>query len=659
MDNVLRQIRRLYFQKRGLSSDLLNTIADCDIREQAQFISSLSYGGRWLLGSLFPREWNFIVRPSGNPYTENATNAIRWTIAKCIAHRTRLLAAINSQASVEHATLIGSGPESRSRLSAHVQAHGESLWSLSLHFLQQEQFSGVHGNRSALNSILRSCNNDWMRFVSYIFSQRAQSNLTHREYLECLNVFLMNLTTPSISDYAAHSLRYRFFSELKGDDAFTADVLHFESRHALLDQLRTLLQLLAQRAVHTLAPGEIDAVLQLAAALPTPSAVNVASVASRGVVLPTCNSHAAHDCLEAYLRGRYREAATMSVTNLLTDSTVFTYFTVAAQSAVHASLDCPLLFPKTSPAQRLLDSLYDWYSARRDRRDSIESLQSLARALSETLLGPPLRAFIGSIDGDTPEPAGRSTNVVGSPACFPQFAYAFADRRHGIEFVDRYSVAYGDSFATHVARSLVTRCISPKHVHTTPLGLSEFEQIRHDISVLLYHKDYSAASQLLGNRRTSKSASTISDPDLHAAEILSLLELGEIEKAAHVLAELFCDDPKSVPPASLRLFSRLLSNGSLVPDKSNIAWPILAVASIRDDGRPLDTDRIHDFVGDFIESRGFTRPTELLRDCDPTSKQELEFLVSCCIKNFFVNGFRFAPYLVIARQAAHPTSLKK
>ena len=92
--------------------------------------------------------------------------------------------------------------------------------------------------------------------------------------------------------------------------------------------------------------------------------------------------------------------------------------------------ECPSVLPADSPAQQLLASLYAWHSGSRQRRESVEHLRRLARALYLTRLGPALKGFVDLVDKESPAHGHGCLHPFCAPCPLPQHALALpgADR---------------------------------------------------------------------------------------------------------------------------------------------------------------------------------------------------------------------------------------
>ena len=173
-------------------------------------------------------------------------------------------------------------------------------------------------------------------------------------------------------------------------------------------------------------------------------------------------------------------------------------------------------------------------------------------------------------------------------------------------------------------------------------GLPEPERLRYEAAAAYARKDHQSVVATLRKLGGIDSAFAVAHPELLVCEAEALLDMGELASAATNLAGLFCKDRRLLPPVLLRRIAALLKDKRFAPSQHNVGWPILAAAAHNDDRQQIDLDRVHDFVGDYIEAQGVTRPGELLADRRNPPIELLVFLKECCTPDILESSIWFS-----------------
>jgi hypothetical protein len=648
--NTVRSIRREFFQKRALGEQSLAEILSRRFSQQKRFFSELSYAARPLVGNRCPRTWEDLRAPKSNPYLRDANLALRWALVKLSLFAETIARAVLDQNTIERKLLLGQYEAARAGLEVHIQQFGVSIWSLDIHFVLREQVDGFSGNRYALAEFFRSVENNWARMFAYNCSYRSQNNVSTREYTSTFRSLIDGYRAIGISSYATTYLQYRYLDILPESDEAICDVLHFEARNPLLDQYATMLRLVASRASKTMENQEIEAVHSLADEVQDPYLSSLASITSRKIFSGLEDTFdQLRQCSDFYLQSDFRRAKQLALPLLAVSAIDFVHYDVVASASARLGENCPQVFREHSIAQTLLKTLFDWYSAGRPRRQSLESLQRLARALHSTRLGPALHAFVNTIDEYLPPLGHECIGFLASPCPLPHTALTYADTRLGQEYVDNFRASFGESPGTKLIAEYLRLCWEPGSEPAFH-NLSENARLRYRGAALLSARQYAPAVQMFARLRCTDSDFVKLNPELYAGEAFALFELGEFERAASLMSDLYCRDPGSIPPALLRRFGGLLGMKSFVPDRGNVSWSILAAATLREEGRTINTDRVHDFVGDYIESNGATRPTELLSRLPELPKDVLVFLMDCCTPDVLESSIWYESQEAVLRE---------
>jgi hypothetical protein len=624
------RIKREFFRQRGMSESTLIEVLEKPFNFQKKLFSSLSYAMNSMIGTRFPKGWEDLRSPRANPYLTNPVAATRWAVVKLSLSSKVIARAIAAQKDIEQKVMIGHYDEAQILLDMYNCKFGVSLWSMDAYFVVREQIDGFSGNRWALSKFYHKVNSGWARVLAYNSSYRSLNSVSTRDYESNFRSIIDSCMESGSSSYAADYLLYRFLDVLPETDEAFCNVLHYEARHPLVDQYSTLLRLLASRARQKLQADDTQAAESLANEIEDPYNAVLSGLASRLACSGSMpENEALRHCTELYSLADYRGALQASLSLLKASATDFILYDIVASSSARLGVPCPNVFHDPSLAQMLVQYLYDWYAANRARRQSLEDLRRLARALHSMRLGPALHDFVNSIDEQLPPLGHECVGFLASPIPLPHSALTYADTRSGQEYIDNYRRRFGESASIRLIDEYLQLCWAPSH--EAAFGhLAENFRLRYRSAALLRAGEFAPAVRMLSKLRNDDSSFVKLHPELYAGEASALLELGEIERAATLMADLYCDDHKSMPPALLRRFGGLLVEKSVVFDKSNVSWPILAAATLREEGRIIDTDRVHDFVGDYIESHGYIRPSELLSGLDEPPRSVLSFLMGCC-----------------------------
>ncbi|MCL4207657.1 MAG: hypothetical protein KJ000_34675 [Pirellulaceae bacterium] len=625
---------REYFRTRQLEEAALNELANRPVPIQLRFFKRLSFASRRIFGSVFPDSWESMTRPSANHYIGGMAPAIQLAVTKFAYHAERLSSALAAQRTTEDSLLLGKYDKARTQLLDHQDEFGMSLWSIDVEFIRRQFLHGFHGVRTAFSVFTETCENDWIALLASVSSYRAQINVSAAEYCDSHSYLLLE-EDKAFPTYAMDYLQYRILDIVPTSVESICHVLHFESRHSLLDQFFTFARIIASRSPSGLSSAEREALGFLLQVLDHPWVRNLCIMAmSEPKVAPV--THAPEDmlrtCADACLAADYEQALQLSVALLLEYPAEFCAYLFAATAAARGGSNvCPAVFPSNSPSHALLTTLYDWYSGCKDRKDSLETLRRLSRILRSTALGPGLLAFTKRIARTSGLLGNDYIAPIASPVPLAQLALAYEDPAAGLRYLALYESLYGESRGTELVGSyLEACCTSSTTLPFTSLDVGAATALLYRGAVYLRRGEYQQAVKALGDLRQLDVNSSVTHPEALFAEVTALVELREMERAARLAGTVYCEAPRLVLPALLDRFAELMRPMPFTGDTSNIAWPILATAAMRNDERALDLDRVHDFVGDFIESTGHIRPTELLDYCNLSDSMVLSFLIQCC-----------------------------
>ncbi|VTS06146.1 hypothetical protein [Tuwongella immobilis] len=617
-----------YFRERRFSNERLIELAEKSVPFQRRLLEQIKFASTSLVGNPFPKTWEAMRAPRLENVLGTPDLAIPWSIAKITANRDRLNPALQLRRKMEHVLIEGRPAECEDLIEEFEKGWGCSLWSLDLRFVAAQFARGFHGNRTVLNYFADSCSNEWIHLLAQNSSFRALLNISTREYLETVGVMIPQLGSDELSSYVLDYVKYRLNDDIPSTETGIANVLHFESRHAMIDLYDTAVKILSRTLRGTSGRNVRDAVRHLARDISGDRLAGLAAVATERIEGECHEGRALYDCLERLSQGDYAGCLASGLGELRQDPTELIWFDLVATAAVGCRSVCPLVFPVEAPGQLVLSGLYDWYSARTFRRQSIEELRRLSRALRPTHLGAALAEFVALFDQ---QQSALGRDCIGLLACswpIPQFAYGYvnADRARG--YLNRLNETIGRTAGGEVVANYHRLLDDPKG--EAMYDLPEPEVLRFRAAAFHSHGQWQEVADSLRRLREIAPEYSRARPELLVCEAEALLGMRELDRAATVLGELFCEDRKLLPPLLLRRMAVILKDEKFRPSATNIAWPILAAAAQKDDRAQISLDRVHDFVGDYIESQGATKPTELTKYEDSLPIELIVFLAECC-----------------------------
>lgn len=626
---------REFFRERTLSEGLFYELTGKSVAFQRRFLERLGKTARPLVGTHFPERWDDMRPQKSSSLIFEPGRALAWVTAKLASVEDKVRSAIARQVEIEASFLKGMLPD-RLQFEEFESAWGRSLWSMDMRFATGQFRGGFHGNRTELAVFQKGCSSEWVQLLAAHSSFRAQLNVSTVEFNE---VARSNFSFDGAPELWVDYFGYRFAGRVPETQTSFCNVLHFEARHSAIDLYSTAVDLLSRRL------ADVDrrlsrAATELLGVSRDPRVANVVTILS-------CEPHNIIDdrlceCVDLLSRRDFAKCLRQAVDALVEQPTWFIWYDLASAAAARGrENECPGIFDKGSPGQQVLTGLYDWYSARTSRRQSIEDLRRLARCLRPTRLGPALRDLVAAYD-ENKAPLGRDcVSPLGSPALLPQFALSVADKPRARAYLACIHEAVRGRAASGAVESYY-RLQEAGTVATDFADLPELEWLRYEAAAAHARRDLQSVAATLRRLRGLDPSSPISHPELLVFEAEALLEMGELTSAATNLAGLYCKDRRLLPPVLLRRVAELLKAERFAPDPRNVGWPILAAAAYKDDRQQIGLDRVHDFVGDYIEAQGATKPSDLLRDRQDLPPELLVFLKECCTPEILESSIWFS-----------------
>ena len=408
-------------------------------------------------------------------------------------------------------------------------------------------------------------------------------------------------------------------------------ILHFESQYSFIDQFHTLLRIVSSRISEPFDYLTIERLPFPASQLNDNRLSNLSTLANRAYGIAKSSDHEVlFQLIESYAHGEYPQCIEVSTTLLREDPTYFLLYDVLAASAasVESNGACPNVFGQECVGQLILSSLFDWYSARVSRRESLEQLRRLARAPNPISLGDGVAGFVALFDNKPPPLGSEQISPLATTVPLPQFALSLSSPDAGLEYIANFRASLGNVAAVDTVETYLSLCKDRNS--RAVFHSARAAELRYIAGAQYLSGELRSAVSTLRELRSTAMKISRLHPELYVAEASALLALREHEGAASVMADLLLIDRRLIAPVVLGQVATLLRDEQVVVSRHNIAWPILAAAVHRDESHGLSVDRVHDFVGDYIESQLQTHPIALLHAGEEISLQLQVFLKDCC-----------------------------
>ncbi len=575
-------------------------------------------------------DWASWRRVSTEPNVDILDKRLRWELARLQKNAEGLNEQLAVRAKIEDHIVNESLDLAHSELKDFETVHGVSLWALSTKFRLAQIENGSDFNRTELMRFMEADPKKkrrwWSKFLAQMFSNQADELLTTHDYNESVSYLRAN--DKELGDYSLNYLRFRLLSELPISDKAATDILHYESRHSLLDVYDTLTVILAGRIDRSLPADIVEGLVSLATLIKDPSIALIASAYS-----PSSTSLGDYPhFLNAYdtaFSGDYTESFATSIDLIESHPRYFGAYQLAAMCMASTRTELPVEYKFSITQRKLIEALRDWYSSESDRKQALEQLRRLARLFAGTIMGWSLHAFIESYDGSFSSLCSDRPFLLAAPTQLPQHALRMSEGKRSAAFLDAFG---STTISESTLRALRVLCDPDAEDEIAKINFPFPSRKKHlEAVVAAQDGKFSIACSLLVNLRIEFPEYYFSRPETQILESECLFEIERFEEAAMLTGSLYATNPNAVPPAQLKRFQSIITDDEHEVAQDNICWAIIAEALRRNEDVSVNLDRVHDFVSDYIESQGFQLPTELLRESLETLDHvKFAFFRDCC-----------------------------
>ena len=608
-------VRRFFADKTGFDGSTFEELLTTPVSNIKHVFSKLSFAGGRYLYNLFPASWDGWRTVKWEPPTELIVPSLRWHAIKIESCAESLRECLRDRQEIQEMFLLGRFNDSLKGIAKFEQKYGKSLWSLNQFFRICEAKTGTDFNRTELQKFTKTedgvnQHQRWSNFLASIFSMKCELELSQSDFSELLRY--LDAAKNDFSDYGANYLRYRIFSITPSDEKAVADILHYESRHSLLDLFDTYSILLHKQIARSLPADLTTFLVDISKRLNDKTFSNIVAIFDGGDCFEHSQTDALSDLVAKSFDGDFAAAFTGAASYIQQNPDYFCAYQIAALSAAHAGDLATLTAGKSRVQKQLLQAIYQWYSVDTNRIEAAETLKRLARFHSGTKLGWGLQQFTSDLEDPTPETllASDRVSLVSTPQPVFQHIFEHSDSAKQQWYLAQSENLGASEFCVNVAREVVRGNDDGNLVVAS--GICQ-ERHLHQQAIIFYGRgEHAQVSKLLGELRRDFPKYYALRPDVQCLEVAALIALGRFESSASLASSLYMSNPNSIPMTILAAFGDHIVDEDNEFDRTNIAWPIIATAARTHSVVNLSLDRLHDFVGDFIEAHNCTLPTELL-----------------------------------------------
>lgn len=583
-------------------------------------------------------DWSEWRRISNEPVVDDLNKRLRWELVRLQKNVVSLNAQLGERAKIENYIISESLELAKTELKNFEASHGISLWILSTKFRLAQIENGSDFNRTELMRFLESKPKSklkskpkkkqswWSKFLAQMFSNQADELFTTHDYTK--SVSYLRAKDQELGEYQLNYLRFRLLSELPISDKASTDILHYESRHSLLDIYDTLMVILAGQINRLLPPDIVEGLVTLENLVDDPSIALVAS-AYNPASMKLARYPQFLTAYDAAFSGNYEQSFDISIRLIESHPRYFGAYQLAAMCMASTKKELPGDNSFSITQRKLIEALRDWYSSESDRKQALELLRRLARLFAGTIMGWSLHAFIDSYDGNFSSLCSDRPFLLAAPTQIPQHALRLPEEERSASFLNAFgSVAISEP----TLRALKVLCSRNIEDQIAQIAFTSASRKKHlEAVVAAQEGKFSIACSHLVSLRLTFPEYYFSRPETQILESDCLFAIERFEEAAMLTGSLYATTPNAVPPAQLKRFQSIITNDEREVARENICWAIIAEALRRNEDMTINLDRVHDFVSDYIESRGHKLPTELLRDSlDSLDHVQFAFFRDCC-----------------------------
>lgn len=581
------------------------------------------------LGPLFPKTLSEISIQKKSPPATDLLSEAAWQAAALIANAASLNLWLDHKRAFERALLTGNNDAARHAVDESTRQLGHSLWEFDARILLAQRTAGLEENRRVLNALV-SAASELGKLHLPLMSHRAEAELSTEEYEALIEAMLAPDPEASATAQALRSwLRFRLLPYHRDLEEVTSQVLNHEEWHALVDRLLMLWWVIEQELLVTYpaVPEKWAGLIRaLADAIHCPRIRFFHELTSSRSLGSQTYSSQVFDDIDAFTRGHYKDSFEIAQGLVNSYPEFLEGYELAARSAIHLGESHSLALPAGSFAQEIADAMAS--VLRRDGRaqNSLAVLRRLGYQLDFFWIGGQIRAFTESQSRDKMPLRLSPAVAVASTVATPRVYASLSRDSSVLSQLSRLDERYPGNAAIDLFRS-DQRALHGETQTCYPVDIPSARSQRHQAFV---HERLGCPRAALAIYQSLEGADSLSASELNdisAGIYRCHIALGEISLATRSIVTRIISSPLSVAAETLvELLAQYPERGDHQVS-SDIAWPILFGIAQDLHYIPRNPALLHDILEDFLNARGFRRPSELLVESGRFPRSELTVLL--------------------------------
>lgn len=579
-----------------------------------------------LIGRPFPRRVRDICRAIPSPCTDDLECEVKWSAALFIRYADELRELLSLVRQATRALLLGQYDTTRALLKQIQDEFGYSLWCIKLTLLLDELDSGLEGNRRTRQRLAEDSPN-LVLFFLHFFSQQSEATVSADDYNDTLNAFL---TRDVIGAPLASYYGFRLGSRPRPAVADLPTILSYEEAHSLLDRYWVWCQ--ACRLWFTQHIPQVDdevgqSILGVAEALDDVDAWFLAAIVDHSRAFEGELFAGVYKIVDAYTRGDYVSAQAGGESLLSRYPECFELYELTVKSSLQLQSGLQPSLPSDSIAASVADSISQVLQRSAVTQEHLRLLRRLGCRLHSTSLSPAIDAFVQQHSTDAvPLRLDVQTSLAGAIPTPRVFATLFTESE---------ALAVLESLMqTAPQNAAIQLFLADQHAiqkvgeHPCPYPpLPEARRVRHQAFVEETLGHFELALHSYDRMSSLVDQTSVHHADVRAGALRCLFKLDRLSDCLRMLADSCAKQPHLISGSMLKEVLSRYDLDDSATQVGDIAWPILEVTAQVLRAAPLNQDRLHDFLDDFLSFHGCRKPTELLLKRNLFAKEELVALL--------------------------------
>ena len=621
-----RRFTDLIFAGKALDRDACLILKTSPIRLVAHVFQSTPLQRGKLIGRPFPQRVRDISCPIPSPCTDDLESEVKWSAALFVRYADELRELLSAVRAATRALLLGEYDDARAHLEQIHSKFGYSLWWIKLTLLLEELDSGLEGNRRTKNALAKDAPN-LVRLFLHFFSQQSEATVSAEDYYDTLNAFL---SPDAIGEPLASYYGFRLGSRSRPTITILPELLNYEESHSLLDRYFVWCQVCRLWFTENIPQADDEvgqAILAVAKSVNDVDASFLAALVDHSMAIEGELFAGVYQTVDAYTRGECAESLAASQMLLASYPECFELYELMVKSSLQLQSAGTSSLPAESIAAAVANSIAQVLQRSDATQEHLRLLRRLGCRLHSTSLSPAIEAFVQQHSTDeVPLRLDVQTSLAGSVPTPRVFATLYTGQE-ALTVLEKLIDAAPQNAATQLflADQHAIQRVDEQACPYPPLP--EVRRIRHQAYVEEKLAQFESALRLYEQMSAIVDDTSVYYADVRAGALRCLFKLGRLPECLRMLADSCAKQPHLISGAML---AEVLSRYSLDDTTilvGNIAWPILEATAQLLRASPVDSDRLHDFLDDFLSSHECRKPTELLQKQDLFAKDELNFLL--------------------------------